>query len=101
MRLIAVLLFVSLTLLLLSLMSCDEVSVRDKEEAQVTKFFQKHKFGSSPDWAIELQSAMEPERWDHVITVHGFVNDWEMAQKLADHLNQTTNSHYRAVPLNK
>ena len=73
---------------------------RMRQEEDVTAFFQQTKSGSSPDCAILLQSAMEPSRWDHVITVHGFVNDVEVAQKLADYLNNSTNSSYRVALLN-
>ena len=77
------------------------VSCKDtRQEEDVTAFFQHKKCGSSPDCAIQLQSTMEPSRWDHVITVHGFVNDDEIAQNLTDYLNSSTNSHYRVMLLN-
>lgn len=72
-----------------------------REPEAVTKFFQTGpKCGSSPDFAIQLQSTVEPSRWDHVITVHGFVNDGEICQMLVDYLNGSTNSVYRAVQIN-
>ena len=47
------------------------------------EFFSKHKIGSSPDWAmIKWGNAA-----DHVATVHGFADDFEGCQKLADALN--------------
>jgi len=81
------------------LVSCNKLFTT-KRDSDVTKFFRSGKCGISPDYAIELQSTMEPSRWDHVITVHGFVNDGEISQKLVDYLNQSTNSVYRAVKLN-
>ena len=72
-----------------------------RQEEDVTAFFQQTKSGSSPDCAILLQSAMEPSRWDHVITVHGFVNDNEVARNLADYLNSSTGSRYRVMLLNR
>jgi hypothetical protein len=73
---------------------------RTRQEEDATAFFKQTKSGSSPDCAILLQSAMEPSRWDHVITVHGFVNDAEVAQKLVNYLNNSTNSNYRVALLN-
>ena len=81
------------------LVSCDKLSTT-KRDSEVTRFFQSGKCGSSPDYAIELQSTVEPSRWDHVITVHGFVNDGKICQKLVDYLNQSSNDAYRAIKLN-
>ena len=83
--------------LLLVLASCEK-----REPDSVTAFFQNGPpIGYCPDYGIELQSTMEPLKWDHVITVHSFVNDDEIAQKLTDYLNSSTNSTYRAVQLNR
>ena len=83
--------------ILLSLSSCKD----SKQTEAVTEYFQKFKCGSSPDCAILLQQTTQPSQWDHVITVHGFVNDDEIAQKLTDYLNSSTNSNYRVMILNQ
>ena len=83
--------------ILLALASCKD----SKQTEAVTAYFQKFKCGSSPDCAILLQQTTEPSQWDHVITVHGFVNDSEIAQKLTDYLNSSTNSNYRVMLLNQ
>lgn len=90
--------FISVSLLfsLLALPSCNDA---DDTQA-VTAYFQKAKCGSSPDCAILLQSTVDPSSWDHVITVHGFVNDDEMAEKLTEYLNSSTHSKYRVMLLN-
>ena len=90
----------SLTLLLaialVGLGSCEK-----REPDSVTAFFQNGpKTGTCPDYGIFLQSSVEPWRWDHVITVHSFVNDGEIAQMLTDLLNSSTNSNYKTVQLN-
>lgn len=59
--------------------SCEQDSNLDAPR----EFFAKHKIGSSPDWGIV--------KWgnptDHVVTVHGFVDDYESCQILAAALN--------------
>ena len=83
--------------ILLTLSSCKD----SKQTEAVTTYFRKFKCGSSPDCAILLQQTTEPSQWDHVITVHGFVNDDEIAHKLTDYLNASTNSNYRVMLLNQ
>jgi hypothetical protein len=88
-----------LMLLMALLGSCDKMGGDGRDPAEVTKFFQKRKCGSSPDWAIEQKSTLRPKSWDHVITVHSFVDDYSICKELVDYLNQNTNDTYRAVPL--
>ncbi len=96
MRTRRIVIFVSLTILSLDISSCKE----SNQAEEVTAYFKKVKCGSSPDCAILLQSTIDPSNWDHVITVHGFVNDDEIAQMLTDYLNSSTNSNYRVMLLN-
>ena len=90
-----------LLLLLICMVSCEETADSGSDPDRVARFFGKHKCGASPDYAIEIQSTLEPTRWDHVITVHGFVDDFDACKKIVDHLNRSTNDNYRAVPLNR
>lgn len=93
MRMIQLLL---LMILLFVLSSCEK-----RDDNAVRKYFQNGPaIGSCSDYAIELQSNVDPSQWDYVITVHGFVNDEEIAQKLADYLNNSSTSRYRTVQLN-
>ncbi len=101
MRLLSLVRPACMLLLALCVISCDEKGGFKDDSDQVATFFRKHKCGSSPDYAIQIQSTVEPMRWDHVITVHGFVDDFGVCQKLVNYLNQSTNDHYRAVPLNQ
>lgn len=87
----------SLLLIILTLSSCKDRN----QTGAVTTYFSKFKCGSSPDCAILFQQTTEPSQWDHVITVHGFVNDEEIAQELTDYLNASTNSNYRVMLLNQ
>jgi len=101
MRLTQVVRVTCLSLLAILISSCNEIpsSVGDHED--VARFFGNHKCGESPDYAIEMQSTVEPTQWDHVITVHGFTDDFDACEKLVDHLNRTATGNYRAVPLNR
>ena len=72
-----------------------------RQDEDVTAFFQQKQCGSSPDYAILQQSTFEPSRWDHVITVHGFVDDASVAQQIVTSLEQSGNDSYRAVQINQ
>jgi hypothetical protein len=48
------------------------------------EFFSKHKIGSSADYAVIKWG--NPE--DHVVTVHGFMDDLKSCQLIADALNK-------------
>jgi hypothetical protein len=48
------------------------------------KFFEKHKIGSSPDYAVVKWN--DPE--DHVITIHGFVDDLKSCLIVAEAMNR-------------
>jgi len=83
--------------LILGLSSCNK-----RGDEDVTQFFRRGpKCGSSPDYAILQQSTLEPSRWDHVITVHGFVNDARVSQLIVDLLEQSGTDSYKTVQINK
>jgi hypothetical protein len=70
-------------ILILTLGGC--LSDDDSNLDAPRKFFEKHKIGSSTDWGII--------KWnnpyaDHVITVHGFLDDRETCITIADALNE-------------
>lgn len=75
--------------------------VFERSPASLRTFLEEWRIGSSPDFAIEQQSKFEPARWDHVITVHGFVSDFVVAQQLVRYLSESGNDRYRTVQLNK
>ncbi|MFZ2168386.1 MAG: hypothetical protein WAW61_01985 [Methylococcaceae bacterium] len=60
------------------------------------KFFSKNKSGKSPDYGIFKGLGDE----DHVVTVHGFLDDLSFCLKLAMKLNEEEPGMYRCVPLN-
>jgi len=101
MRLIYGVHVVCVALVLVCLTSCDDVAGPGNDEDGVAKHFASHKCGDSPDYAIEIQSSVDPMQWDHVITVHGYVDDFDAAQRLVEYLNRTGVDNHRCVPLNK
>lgn len=48
------------------------------------EFFEKHKIGSSPDYAVIKWGDIE----DHVATTHGFVDDLHACQLFVEALNK-------------
>ena len=60
----------------LSLAGCEQ----DNLDA-LRKFFFSHKIGSSPDYGVMKFGS------DHVITVHGFMDDFATCQQIAKALN--------------
>ena len=91
-----------MVLMVFALVSCDEIGSTGREPEDVTQFFKSgSKCGSSPDVAIYQQSSFEPSRWDHVITVHGFVDDSSVADEIVTLLEQSGTSSYKAVQLNQ
>ena len=72
--------FVPLFLLLLTLGGCENESNLDAPRV----FFAKEKIGKSPDYGVIKWKNSE----DHVVTVHGFVDDFEACLKISEFLNQ-------------
>lgn len=74
---------ITLTLILLVvaiLASCEQQSSLDSPR----KFFEKHKIGSSPDYGVIKWN--DPQ--DHVITVHGFMDDLKSCLIVAEAMNK-------------
>jgi len=92
----------AVSFLVFSLISCGKLDGTNREPEDVTKFFKNgSKCGSSPDYAIYQQSSFEPSRWDHVITVHGFVDDARVANEIVALLEQSGKQAYKAVQINQ
>jgi len=85
----------------LNLHSSDAAKTQVASDENVTNYFQQSRSEDSPDYTIQQKGITEPIHWDQVITVHGFVDDSEMAQRLVNNLNGSGPRIYRAVPINK
>ena len=70
----------SLGLFIASLSGCDKESNLDAPRA----FFASHKIGSSPDYGVIKWNNSE----DHVITVHGFIDDLKSCLIVAEAMNK-------------
>ncbi len=81
--------------------SCAQWNSGARTDSDVAAFFREQKCGHSPDWAIEKVVSAPGGGWSHVITVHGFADDYTVAQMVVDLLNKRTNDTYRCVPLNQ
>lgn len=79
-----------LFLAVLTLASCQRSSNFDTPR----EFFEKNKIGSSPDYSVMKNGN------DHVISVHGFVDDLTTCQEISAMLNKTPKGVYSCVPLN-
>jgi len=75
-----------------ALFACDQSRGLDAPR----KFFSDNKIGKSPDYGIFKGFGED----DHVVTVHGFMDDLEVCMKLAEKLNEEEPGAYRCVPLN-
>jgi hypothetical protein len=77
-----------------------ESGTKTVEQDAVKEFFFKNRVGSSPDYAVMKNGT------DHLLTVHGFVNDLDVCMKLIEPYNNnpslsTLPGSYTCVPLNK
>jgi hypothetical protein len=77
---------------LLSLTGCGNAN--DLEAPR--KFFAEHRSGKSPDYGIFKGLGDD----DHVVSVHGFMDDLSICLKLAAKLNEEEPGTYRCAPLN-
>lgn len=74
------------------LVGCGETNDLDAPR----KFFSKNKSGNSPDYGIFKGLGTD----DHVVSVHGFIDDLDICLKLAAKLNEEEQRAYRCAPLN-
>jgi hypothetical protein len=88
--------FLLIILVSLGLFACNPSIERQAEK--VLSFFQKHKYGSSPDYAVvKLNFAGERE---HVVVVYGFMDDFGVCIKLVAKLNEEEPNKYTCEQLN-
>lgn len=87
-------------LFVLLVCSCNSKSDSSNIPEDVTTYFHQTKCGDSPDFAIYQQQITDPSKWDHVITVHGYFDDANVAHGLVEHLNESGFKAYKAVQLN-
>ena len=86
---------IRLLLVLISVLA--SLGCSDKDNLGAPKqFFAKNKIGGSADYAIMKGYFGD----DHVVTVHGFMDDLSACLKLADKLNEEEPETYHCVPLN-
>lgn len=77
-------------LAVLALVGCQRASNLDAPR----EFFAKNKIGSSADYGVMKDGN------DHVITVHGFIDDQTNCLEIAAMLNKKGQGLYSCVPLN-
>lgn len=56
----------------------------ERDGESVLAFFGKGKVGYGVDYGLYQRSQFELDRWDHVATVHGMTDDWELCTELKD-----------------
>jgi ABC-type glycerol-3-phosphate transport system substrate-binding protein len=71
---------------------CEKSSTLDKPRM----FFSENKSGTSPDYGIFKGFGDD----DHVVTVHGFMDDLNICMKLAAKFNEEEPGACRCIPLN-
>jgi hypothetical protein len=79
-------------LLVCLLFGCSESSNLDAPR----EFFAKERIGSSADYGIFKGYVND----DHVVSIHGFIDDLDVCLKLVAKLNEEEPGVYRCVPLN-
>ena len=72
---------------------------RDPDE--IMRFFQKGRFGMSPDFGLMKQSLVDPGAWDHVATFHSSADDYANCQDAARAIMAAARGRYTCLQLNK
>lgn len=67
----------------------------ERTDETVRKFFREGKIGHSVDYGLYQLSELRPGEWDHIASVHGMSDDWELCTKAKEGLEAA----YPAVTL--
>lgn len=90
---------IALMVAAIALNGCAVKSATQATQEDMRKFFETHKIGSSPDYAVVKNGD------DYLITVHGYVDDFSVCMNLIKPLNDnpalsTIPGNYTCVQLN-
>lgn len=94
-------LLLMLTLLSATMLLTNEIFAGGRDYEEVIKFFEKGRFGSSPDFGMMKQSVVDPRLWDLVAVFFGSTADYENCQDAARAIMAKAGGQYTCTPLNK
>jgi hypothetical protein len=79
---------------------CDSLA-SERDDDDVTRFFQKGRFGNSPDAGLMKQSVFRPNEWHLVAVFHGSTADLENCEDSAQAIMATSGGKYKCILLNR